>query len=138
MSGGSLNYFYTELRGHSRDLGDKELNDLVTDLADLFHDREWYLSGDTGEGSWKEARDVFKAKWFTENGRQERIERYLAEFANEVRESFGISKARCRFCKHFTPEDRSEYGKCDYEKHCSVHRSDNCEKFEERSASDDD
>lgn len=132
MSGGSLDYFYVELHQHSRDFGDKELDELVADLADLFHDREWYLSGDTGEGSWKEARDAFKAKWFSEHGRQERIEKYLTEFANEVRESFGISKARCRYCKHFTPEiEQGEYGRCDYEKHCLIHRSEWCGKFEE-------
>ena len=40
MSGGSLNYFYIELEEHAGDLGDKELNNLVMDLARLFHDRE--------------------------------------------------------------------------------------------------
>lgn len=131
MSGGSLNYFYTELHGHSRDLGDKELDELVFDLADLFHDREWYLSGDTGEGDWREARDAFKAKWFSENNRQERIERYLTELTDEVRDSLGMSKAYCRNCKHFTPENKpSKYGKCDYERGCLTHRSDKCGLFE--------
>lgn len=132
MSGGSLDYFYTELRGHSRDLGDKELDELVSDLADLFYEREWYLSGDTGEGNWREARDAFKAKWFSEHNRQERIERYLAEFADEVRDTLGVSKAYCRNCKHFTSEkEPSKYGKCDLQKHCLTHRSDKCERFEE-------
>ena len=134
MSGGSLNYFFTELESHALDLGDHELNNLVRDLADLFHDREWYLSGDTCEGTWREARDAFKAKWFTEHGRQERIEKYLAEFAEQVRETFGMSKKRCSSCKYWTGPQKpdSKYGKCEYEKHCSMHRSENCERFEER------
>jgi hypothetical protein len=135
MSGGSLNYFYIELAGHSSDLGDKELNELVKDLAELFHDREWFLSGDTGEGSWRESRDAFKAKWFSEHGRQERIEQYLAEFADEIRETFGISNKRCGNCKHWTPEQDerygSKYGSCDFEKQCLMHRSESCDKFDD-------
>ena len=41
MSGGSLNYFYSELESHDRDFGDLELNELVKDLAQLFHDRDF-------------------------------------------------------------------------------------------------
>ena len=73
MSGGSLNYFYSSLEEHIGDFGDKELDDLIKDLVELFHDREWYLSSDTGEGSWRETRDKFKAKWFTELGRKDRL-----------------------------------------------------------------
>ena len=76
MSGGSLGYFYNDLESHIGDFGDKELDELVKDLAKLFHDREWYLSSDTGEGAWNESRDRFKEKWFTAYGRQERIEKY--------------------------------------------------------------
>lgn len=130
MSGGSLDYFYSTLEDHVGDFGDKELDDLVKDLARLFHDREWYLSADTGVGSWRESRDKFKKKWFTEHGRQERIEKYLADFADEVRESFGISEKYCKNCKHWTEENDSAYGSCEYEKCCLMHRQENCEKFE--------
>lgn len=132
MSGGSLNYFSYTLEEHIGDFKDKELDELVTDLAELFHDREWYLSGDTGVGDWNEARDAFKAKWFTQHGREERIERYLAELAEEVRKSFGISDAYCQNCKHWKIEDKNDgrYGWCDYEQHCLNHRSDSCDKFE--------
>ena len=85
MSGGSLNYFYCQLQDHVGDFGDKELDELVKDLAELFHDREWYLSADYGEGSWNEARDAFKAKWFTDHGRQERIEKYLSDICKHQR-----------------------------------------------------
>lgn len=90
MSGGSLNYFYCELSEHEGDFGDKELDELVKDLAKLFHDREWYLSSDTGKGDWIISMNNFKKKWFTDIGRQERITRYLDEIRHDVLQSFGI------------------------------------------------
>ena len=129
MSGGSLDYFYSKLEEHVGDFGDKELDELVKDLAELFHDREWYLSCDYGIGTWNEERDAFKEKWFTEHGRQERIEKYLADLTNEVRESFGMVKGRCKNCKHW--KRRTDYyGDCEYIKGCSKHRSDSCERYE--------
>ena len=132
MSGGSLNYFYSELEYHVGDFGDKELDELVKDLARLFHDREWFLSSDTGEGDWVEARDAFKAKWFTPHGRQERIEKYLDDVRNEVLSSFGISDRYCKNCKHWEKEDGKNpmYGKCRFVSGCVMHRSETCEKFE--------
>ena len=131
MSGGSLNYFYCDLEGHVGDFGDKELDELVKDLAELFHDREWYLSSDTGRGQWVEARDNFKKKWFTEHGRQERIAVYLDEVRAEVLESFGISDRYCKNCKHWTKRtDSDKYGRCDQINSCDMHRSESCEKFE--------
>ena len=130
MSGGSLNYFYCDLESHIGDFGDKELDELVEDLAELFHEREWYLSDDTGVGSWNEARDAFKAKWFTKHGRQERIEKYLADIGDEVRKMFGIYGRYCKDCKHFTPETDSKYGACDHQRKCLMHRCESCDKWE--------
>lgn len=131
MSGGSLDYFYNDLESHVGDLGDKELDDLVKDLAKLFHDREWFLSSDTCEGSWVEARDAFKEKWFSKHGRQERIEKYLDEFRHEVLGTFGMEDQYCKNCDHWTKEDEkdSPYGWCDLIKGCMMHRSETCEKF---------
>lgn len=132
MSGGSLNYFYAELQSHVGDLGDRELDALVKDLAELFHDREWYLSSDTGEGAWNEARDRFKEKWFTAHGRQERIEKILDDVRDEVLKSFGISDKYCKNCKHWKQESRENYemyGNCSFHKSCLMHRSESCEKF---------
>lgn len=130
MSGGRLDYFYCQLQDHVGDFGDKELDELVKDLAGLFHDREWNLSGDTCDGDWNEARDAFKEKWFTKHGREERIEKYLAEFAKEVRETLGMSEEYCKNCAHFDGKKDDEYGKCEYHKSCLMHRSESCEKFE--------
>ena len=131
MSGGSLDYFYYTLEDHANDFDDKELNDLVSDLATLFHDREWYLSGDTSRGDWREARDKFKDKWFTEHGRQERIEKYLAEIGNEVREQFGLNRKYCKTCAHWSQRKNSDcYGDCELGKSVAKHRCEFCDKWE--------
>ena len=134
MSGGSLDYFYSTLEGHAGDFRDRELDDLVKDLAELFYAREWFMSGDTNEGKWREARDAFKKKWFTEAGRQERIDAYLEALREEVLDGLGLSKAYCRDCRHWTAEDDkvSGYGVCDLIQGCLMHRSEKCEKFEKR------
>lgn len=133
MSGGRLGYFYDVLEEHVGDFGDKELDELVADLATLFHDREWFLSGDTCEGDWRESRDAFKEKWFTQHGRQERVEKYLSDIAEEVRRTFGISEVYCKNCKHWTQEPKSErYGRCEFVKGCLLHRSESCERYEAR------
>ena len=131
MSGGSLDYFYCQLQEHIGDFKDKELDDLVKDLAELFHDREWYLSCDIGEGEWNEARDKFKAKWFTDGSRQERVEQYLDEIKQEILQSFGTNHKYCKNCKHWTHESDT-YGKCDFAEGYHNHRCDTCKKWEEK------
>ena len=132
MSGGSLDYFYCTLQDHTKDFGDKELDDMMEDLVELYHDREWFLSADTCEGDWNEARDAFKAKWFTEHGRQEHIEKYLAQFAEEVRQAFGMSRRYCKNCKHWSEKTEydGKYSRCAFVKGCLQHRSESCERFE--------
>jgi len=123
-----VNYFYNSLYGHVGDFGDVELDDLVADLAYLFNERELYLSSDTCEGQWREARDKFKEKWFTKIGRENRIEKYLNEISNELHDSFGYGHY-CRECDHWTPEDDGRYGHCKLNPHCMTHRSEICENF---------
>lgn len=134
MSGGSLNYFYSDLEEHVGDLGDKELDDLVKDLSKLFHAREWFLSCDTCEGSWVEARDAFKKKWFKDGARKDRIEQYLEEIRKDVLRQFGVSDEYCRNCRKWTPEKKpdDEYGWCSTKKECMMHRSETCDEFERR------
>lgn len=138
MSGGSLNYFYGYLEEHVGDFGDKELDELVADLAKLFHDREWYLSSDTGAGDWNEARDAFKIKWFKEGARQERIEKYLDQFGDEIRKTFGISNRYCKTCKHWSAKTEYDgmYSKCEFHQHCLMHRSESCDRWEPKGGGD--
>jgi len=140
MSGGHLNYFFSSLEDHIGDFGDKELDNLVADLAELFHAREWFLSGDTGAGEWAEARDAFKEKWFTAQGQRERIEKYLVEITDEIRKSFGISRRYCWNCQHWrqdTRETYERYGSCPFHKRVLMHRSECCERFALKEAHDD-
>ena len=130
MSGGHLDYFCFTLEDHAGDFGDKELDALVKDLAYLFHDREWYLSGDTSEGEWNEARDKFKSKWFTKAGRTDRIEKYLDEMVEEFKRIFGIGHKECQNCRHFTQYKPENCGKCDLQNWHLVHRSEWCDKWE--------
>lgn len=140
MSGGALNYFYNHLEEHADDLGDRELNDLVKDLAQLYHDREWCLSGDICDGKWNEARDDFKKKWLTPEGREHRMKEYLDECIEEMRYLVDPdSRKYCNGCIHWkrkSPRDRrlpADYGKCDFESSCLVHgHEDKCRKYEAR------
>ena len=131
MSGGHLDYFYDDLRDHVGDFDDKELDDLVRDLSDLFKAREWFLSSDTSEGSWNEARDNFKAKWFKEGARKERIVKYLDEIKAEVLHSLGVSDDYCMNCSHWT-QDGEAYGDCDINPHMSMHKKEHCGRFERK------
>lgn len=133
MSGGSLDYFYCQLQEHAGDFKDKELDELVSDLAELFHDREWYLSGDYGKGEWNEARDKFKQKWFTNVGRQQRVERAFDNAKAELLESFGLETKYCKDCKFWNAEDKmDDYGKCKFYTGCSMHRCESCDRWKKK------
>ena len=120
------------LRAHVGDFKDKELDDLVSDLAQLFHDREWFLSGDTCSGDWNTARDEFKRKWFTEHGRTERVEQYLASIRQEVLAMFSKG-AYCGDCANWTPQEGTKYGWCKVQTRCLWHKNEDvCEMFERR------
>lgn len=130
MSGGSLDYFYARLREHVGDFGDVELDDLVKDLAELFYSREWYLSGDTGEGDWREARKAFKQKWLHSKSREERFEKYIDIAIESIRDDFGLNDhKRCESCKHWAHGD-GRYGDCEFR--TRTHKGEMCEKWEKK------
>jgi len=136
MSGGSLDYFYSQLNDHIGDFKDIELDSLVEDLAKLFHDREWYLSGDYSVGDWMEARDNFKKKWFSDSGRKERIEQYLDDVKTELLQSLGLEEKYCKNCENWTFDDTknpgSAYGRCSLISTCLMHRCESCENWKRR------
>ena len=112
MSGGSMDYISFSLEEQEGCFkGDKyelELEALLKDFAELLHAREWYLSCDTGEGSWNEARDVFLAKHL---------------FIEPV-------TPYCGDCKHWHPRQDSKYGICECNIQHLYHRCDPvCEQF---------
>lgn len=110
MSGGSMNYFYSQMEEYCDRLGDRELNELARDLCKLFHDREWFDSSDYGEGTWNKSVSDFKKKWF-ETPREERILRYINDAMGEIKFQFGIGDM-CKDCNNFKGEKDDSYGDC--------------------------
>lgn len=86
MSGGSHDYICyrieEELQGQ---MHDKELDDLMEDIAQLVHDLEWFDSGDIGEKEYRESAAKFKEKWFKGN-RTERLKGYIDEAVDDVKQ----------------------------------------------------
>lgn len=119
MSGGSMNYFYVQFEEYAPCLKDKELVELAEDMARLFHYREWFDSGDIGEGGWNLSVAEFKKKWFTEP-REERLERYIDEVVSDLKVSLGIGNF-CKDCALFTPQDDGYYGRCPHNTNVMVH-----------------
>lgn len=92
MSGGSRNYFYHELEDQAGTMHDREMDELVSDLAEIMHDLEWWESGDYSEDAYREAVRKFKAKWF--GGAREEVlhgivEKSCAELKAELLEMIG-------------------------------------------------
>lgn len=129
MSGGSLNYFYSNLEEYEDVLGDRELNDLVKDLVKVFHDREWYDSGDISKGEYNETVKKFKEKWFTESGKDIRYRTYIDEAVEELRRDLNVDRHYCCECEHWTPKS-DLYGKCEFKDSCLTHQyEDVCKRF---------
>lgn len=85
MSGGSHGYIYCEIESQlCGAMHDRELNDLMKDIAELAHDLEWYDSSDCGEDDYRKSVVKFKAKWF-EQSREERLKNYIDEAVDELR-----------------------------------------------------
>ncbi len=85
MSGGSMNYVYSQIEYECvGKMGDHELDDLMKDVAKLVHDREWCLSGDTCEETYQESVQEFKRKWFGAS-RSKRLREYIDDLFYKVR-----------------------------------------------------
>lgn len=77
MSGGSYNYAYTTIENlYAGSMYDKELDDLMEDLAEVCHDLEWWQSCDIGEDDYRKTVEKFKEKWFKQD-RKIRLKSYI-------------------------------------------------------------
>lgn len=86
MSGGSHNYiFYRIEEDLVGQMEDRELDDLMRDIATLAHDLEWYHSSDIGDDDYFKTVKEFKQKWFKGN-RDDRLKGYIDEAIDDVRE----------------------------------------------------
>lgn len=76
MSGGHFDYFYIKVEDMAGWETDPEIADLMSDLAKLLHDEEWWLSADYGREDWEKSLRWFKTKWFKQS-RNERLKSYI-------------------------------------------------------------
>ena len=92
MSGGRFDYIDSRCKSEIFGWDDKfrnvfedrEISELIFDVFDLIHAYDWYDSGDTSEGTWLTAKDVFKKKWLKRD--DERVKRVIDNAIDEVRE----------------------------------------------------
>ncbi len=96
MSGGSRDYVCYRIKDDlAGKMYDAELDDLMSDIADLTHDVEWYDSGDICEDTYRKSVAKFKKKWFGSD-RNTRLKGYIdtkfAETKQELYQMIGVSK----------------------------------------------
>lgn len=86
MSGGSHNYICYQIEEYLvGQMEDRELNDLIQDIAELAHDLEWYHSADIGRDDYLKSVCKFKEKWFKES-RTDRLIEYVDKAIKELKE----------------------------------------------------
>ena len=87
MSGGSFNYGYTKIEyDYVGYMQDREMDDLMKDVAEVMHDLEWWQSGDIGEEDYRETIKKFKQKWFKQSNNK-RIKKYINDELNQLKEN---------------------------------------------------
>lgn len=84
MSGGSMNYICFKIEEAADYVTDKEIKDLLIDLAKLMHDLEWYESADYSREPYEKTLMEFKKKWFGDN-RNQRLKEYLKATIDEMK-----------------------------------------------------
>ena len=84
MSGGSMDYLCYRVEEAADAMGDRELIELIKDVARLLHDREWYISGDYGDETWEKCAQKFKKKWF-KTPREERLKVLIEQIFDEAK-----------------------------------------------------
>jgi len=66
-------------------LEDKQLSELAFDLLCVIYSADWYLSGDTGENSYRADVEYFKNKWLKANP-SELVKMEIDKSITEVKE----------------------------------------------------
>lgn len=65
-------------------MGDRELSELVFDVLNLIHDRDWFASGDTEEKDYNKSVRKFRKKWF-DTPREDRLKSIVERMCEENR-----------------------------------------------------
>ena len=86
MSGGSMDYVYYKIEDQARYLEDRELIDIAKDFSKLFHDAEWWHSGDIDEKDYRETVKWFKDKWLRNGNIDERLRGYIDQIFDEAKQ----------------------------------------------------
>ena len=86
MSGGSMNYVCYSIEDQALYLEDRELIDIAKDFAKLFHDAEWWHSGDIGEKDYRETVKWFKDKWLRNGKVDERLQGYINQIFDDAKQ----------------------------------------------------
>lgn len=130
MSGGSMNYLSFKIEEYADMLEDMELIDLAKDIAEIYHEAEWYHSGDTSRGTYQSAVNKFKDKWFKKD-RTDRLKEYIESQIDKCKDDMlrlvGLYN-RCEHCVHSSPCGLADYVDCD----CRLHKEDCCGMFESK------
>ena len=85
MSGGSHGYVYARIEEElCGQMHDRELDDLMQDVAKLAHDLEWYDSSDICEKTYRKSVAEFKKKWFQQS-REARLIGYINKETDRLR-----------------------------------------------------
>ncbi len=108
MSGGRFNYInddlFREIYGWSAEyeryvpdvFEDLEISNLIHDVFKLIHDYDWYVSGDTCEETYIQAKTAFKEKWL--NNRELRVQRIvdeaIAKTKDDLYRTYNITEER--------------------------------------------
>ena len=77
----------------SNPMRDKQISELVFDVLCLVYSADWYLSGDTGEDTYREDVQYFKEKWFDVNSyvlAEREINKSIEEAREDLLISFGL------------------------------------------------
>jgi hypothetical protein len=90
MSGGSHAYAFCVIKDLCGQMHDQELDDLMTDIAELAHDLEWFDSSDICEESYLQTVRRFKDKWFN-SSREDRLKQYVDDAISKLKnELYGL------------------------------------------------
>ena len=71
---------------------DKQISELVFDVLCLVYSADWYLSGDTGEDTYRKDVRFFKKKWFGTNVDEREIRKSIEEVKEDLFVSFGVKE----------------------------------------------
>lgn len=114
MSGGSMNYIYSQVEEASRCFSNPLVRELIKDVSELLHDKEWADSGDYSDGAYNKTEKAFTEKWF--RNYDDTLKAIISNEIESVRDGLlnciGVAKY-CKDCVNWKQGNSdSDYGRC--------------------------